>query len=368
MTDNYTVADSVEIYYPRGATVFASVCAVLFSIVGVIGNLITAIALLCCSKLRHHATTAFIISLCVSDLLFCSINLPLTASRYINQAWVLGSTLCKLFPFFFYGNVAVSLLSMVAITINRYILISCHSLYDKLYTPRNICLMLVFAWSFSFSMMIPPLLEVWGHLGLDPPTFSCTILKKDGKSPKKMLFVLGFILPCVVIILSYTCIYWKVRQSQRNLQSHNAVRPKPNSVGPQFLQRREDIRLTRLMLTIFCCFLLCFLPLMLVNVADDEIHYPTIHVMASVLAWASSVVNPFIYAGSNRQYRAAYHKLLCCVGSPGHGDTDYQTGAPAEGGGLTHSHSGSGKTFITDMFQYNAATDNVHTVRANGNE
>lgn len=102
----------------------------------------------------------------------------------------------------------------------RYILISCHSLYDKLYTPRYICLMLVFAWVFSFSMMIPPLVEVWGRLGLDPPTFSCTILKKNGKSPKKMLFVLGFILPCVVIILSYTCIYWKVRQSQRNLQAH----------------------------------------------------------------------------------------------------------------------------------------------------
>lgn len=83
------------------------------------GNLITVIALLRCSKLRHHATTAFVISLAMSDLLFCSINLPLTASRYINQAWVLGSELCKLFPFFFYGNVAVSLLSMVAITVNR---------------------------------------------------------------------------------------------------------------------------------------------------------------------------------------------------------------------------------------------------------
>jgi 7 transmembrane receptor (rhodopsin family). len=84
------------------------------------GNLVTVIALLKCSKLRHHATTAFVISLAISDLLFCSINLPLTASRYINQAWVLGSELCKLFPFFFYGNVAVSLLSMVAITVNRY--------------------------------------------------------------------------------------------------------------------------------------------------------------------------------------------------------------------------------------------------------
>jgi hypothetical protein len=51
----------------------------------------------------------------------------------------------------------------------------------------------------------------------------------------------------------------------------SAVGPKLNSVAPQFLQRREDVRLTRLMLTIFCCFLLCFLPLMLVNVADDEV-------------------------------------------------------------------------------------------------
>jgi hypothetical protein len=39
MMDNYTnVSGSVEIYYPRAAIVFASVCAVLFSIVGVIGE------------------------------------------------------------------------------------------------------------------------------------------------------------------------------------------------------------------------------------------------------------------------------------------------------------------------------------------
>jgi hypothetical protein len=79
-------------------------------------------------------------------------------------------------------------------------------------------------------------------------------------------------------------------------------------------------------------------------------------------------MNPFIYAGSNRQYRAAYRKLLCCVVSQGHGDTAYQTGAPAVEGSLTQSHSSSGKTFITDMFQYNAVTDNIHAIKANGNE
>lgn len=70
-------------------------------------------------KLRGHVTTMFVLSLCVSDLLFCSINLPLTANRYIQQHWGLGPSLCQMFAFIFYGNEAVSLLSMVAITINR---------------------------------------------------------------------------------------------------------------------------------------------------------------------------------------------------------------------------------------------------------
>ena len=83
------------------------------------GNLVTVIALLRYARLRRHATTAFVISLSVSDLIFAAVNLPLTASRYLNEAWVLGQTLCQVFPLFFYGNVAVSLLSMVAITINR---------------------------------------------------------------------------------------------------------------------------------------------------------------------------------------------------------------------------------------------------------
>lgn len=49
------------------------------------GNLITIIALLQHQKLRGHATTAFVLSLCISDLLFCTISMPLTAIRYINK-------------------------------------------------------------------------------------------------------------------------------------------------------------------------------------------------------------------------------------------------------------------------------------------
>ena len=113
-------------------------------------------------------------------------------------------------------------------------------------------------------------------------------------------------------------------------------------------QRKEDLRLTKMMLTIFISFLVCFLPLMLVNVIDDDVKIPTLHVVASVLAWMSSIVNPFIYAFKNRQYQQAFKKLLCC-------DTKY----PGRSGNRTttsqasaQSRTSQSKTFITEMIHY----------------
>lgn len=78
-------------------------------------------------------------------------------------------------------------------------------------------------------------------------------------------------------------------------------------------REREDSRLTAMMLTIFICFVLCFLPLSVVNIFDDKHAYPWINTIASILAWAASVINPFIYAASNRTYRIAYYKLFAAM-------------------------------------------------------
>ena len=54
---------------------------------------------------------------------------------------------------------------------------------------------------------------------------------------------------------------------------------------------------------------------MVVNVADDGVQIPFLHILASVLAWASAVVNPFIYAFKNRQYQQAFIKVIVCKGT-----------------------------------------------------
>ena len=113
---NASLASDVDAGGPalnESATLATGILACLLSSLGISGNLVTVISLAMDKKLRSQATSVFVISLAVSDLLFCSINLPLTAVRYFHRAWTLGPLLCRLYPFFFYGNYAASLISMV---------------------------------------------------------------------------------------------------------------------------------------------------------------------------------------------------------------------------------------------------------------
>jgi hypothetical protein len=161
-----------ELIYPADWCYAASAFAVLFCIFGVLGkdlffslklfpfineftgNSITIIALLKCERLRKHATTSFLLSLTFSDLLFCAIMMPMQAVRYYYRAWTFGDFLCQVFPFVFYSNVCVSMLSMILMTINRYILITFQHLYPKIYTVKLIIVQLFSAWFIAFLIMV----------------------------------------------------------------------------------------------------------------------------------------------------------------------------------------------------------------------
>lgn len=79
----------------------------------------------------HNATAVFIINLTLSDLMFGVFNLPLAASLFVHRAWVHTGFLCLLFPFLRYGLVAVSVFTVLAITINRYVMIAHPRLYHR---------------------------------------------------------------------------------------------------------------------------------------------------------------------------------------------------------------------------------------------
>ncbi|CAK1543191.1 unnamed protein product [Leptosia nina] len=215
--------DEVHLYkdYPEGLLRFATVCCFIFMAIGIPGNLITIIALARYEKVRN-ATAIFIMNLSCSDLLFCCFNLPLAASTFIHRSWIHGRVLCRLFPLMRYALVAASLFTVTAITINRYVIIAHPRLYPKMYKTRNIALMLITIWAVSFGFLIATWFNKWGNFGLDVNIGSCSIIPdKNGRTPKKILFISAFVLPCIAIIVCYTRIFFIVRKTSKNSRPLN---------------------------------------------------------------------------------------------------------------------------------------------------
>ena len=128
--------DSHKSAYPP-VTIFAIVMASIFTIVGFFGNLLTIVALIRIPKLRSQANTKFIMSLALSNFLFCAINNPLNLVYTIQKAEDnYDITVCRITSFFYYSNSAISLFNLVLISFNRYILLCQSSSYDKIYTGK----------------------------------------------------------------------------------------------------------------------------------------------------------------------------------------------------------------------------------------
>lgn len=315
--------------YPKDLLCFGAICFILFAIIGVLGNFVSILALSKCTRLRN-ATTAFIVNLCIADFLFCSFSMPLSALTFIQENWYYGDLLCKLFPLVRYSNGAVSLFSVIAITINRYILIVHPKSYPKVYTKRNMAIMIVTIWITSFLLLLPPLLGVWGTLGLDPDVGTCTILKLNEKSPKMFLYIFAFGLPSIIFIFCYVRIFFVVRKTSRKSQR---IEDKVASRGISFIGRkglvskhyrhsemtvtceehrdRTELRVLRVMLVIFILFLVCYFPVSFVKIFHKEhkLHY--MNVLGYLGVYFSNIINPVVYIVMSKEYRVAYKELFC---------------------------------------------------------
>lgn len=76
--------------------------------------------------------------------------------------------------------------------------------------------------------------------------------------------------------------------------------------------KRNEWRITKMVLAIFLSFVCCYLPITLTKVADKEVRYPAFHILGYIMLYLSSCINPIIYVIMNKQYRQAYKTVVLC--------------------------------------------------------
>lgn len=118
-----------------------------------------------------------------------------------------------------------------------------------------------------------------GEFGYEAHLKSCSIIAKDGRSPKRGLFVLGFLIPCITITICYANIFWVVRRSEMRMRSHSA----PATTGAAGTDCGQGVRpltesewrVTKMVLAIFLSFLVCYLPITITKTVDKDIRFPS---------------------------------------------------------------------------------------------
>ncbi|XP_043212106.1 G-protein coupled receptor moody-like [Amphibalanus amphitrite] len=288
-----------------------------FMVVGLFGNAITIVALLRCPRVRN-VTAAFICSLCVADFSFCLLVLPFEVSRFANGQWLFGDGfICVLFPLLRYWNVGCSLLSIAMITINRFVMIAFNNVYNKIYERRWVVVQILFIWGYSFGMLVPTLAGQWGRFGYHPLLMTCTVVRDaNGNSAKKALFLIGFLIPCIAIVICYVGIFLVIVLSDRRMRRHSVKAGVKETTqqkkSREERRRKNEMRITRMSLVIFLTFLLCYLPVTVSKIKDPFVKYPGLHILGYILCYFSACVNPIIYVIMSKQYRQAYKTVLFC--------------------------------------------------------
>ncbi|XP_058128774.1 G-protein coupled receptor moody [Anopheles coustani] len=365
LEDAYSTFPDETSRFSRALLTFAATATILIMITGIVGNLLTIVALLKYPKMRNVAAI-FIVSLCIADCSFCLIVLPFNAIRFIRGTLLHGeqSLWCTLITFIQYGSVGVSLLCITMITINRYIMIAHYNIYAKVYKTTWIAVMIVTCWLFSYGFQLPTLFGVWGRFGYNKQLGTCSILPDEhGRSSKTAMFIIAFLIPCIIIIICYSRIFWVVHASEKRMKNHsksqcsipNNLRSAVDPAAPlssassssannnsisytasssavkvaggragttttttsandtrDAKAKRNEWRITKMVLAIFLSFVMCYLPITISKIVDKNVSVPVLHIIGYIMLYLSACINPIIYVIMNKQYRQAYKILLFC--------------------------------------------------------
>jgi hypothetical protein len=211
---NYTSEDLSELEikrlnYPRwGHTIFA----VLLLFVELFGFTEICFILLTFFKTKHlrSATNIFVIALCVADLCMLILGCPFSVISAFNGQWAFSKAICVLSGFIVYFLGLTQLYLLVAISVDRYIVIT-KPLQSALITKRVAVLSCIGCYVGGFFWAVLPLAG-WSQYGLEAPGVFCGLdIENTQFSYSLTIFFTCFLFPFIIMCFCYYRIYSTVR-------------------------------------------------------------------------------------------------------------------------------------------------------------
>ena len=313
---NETLARCQRLPLDIKTIVFVITYTIIF-LVGLFGNLLVIAVILKYDNLKT-VTNHYILNLSIADSLFLA-ALPMLITVALAKAWIFGSVLCKVYYALDCINKFTSAFTITVMASDRYIA-ACHPIKSLQYRkPKHARLVLLITWLLSLVVMSPAII----FAQLDQCQRCVIIWSSDGAHQNiysRLFFaytlVLAFLLPVIIISVSYSKIIMKLRKGGHADSAHR-----------RHCQFRKA---TRLVTLVICVFIVCWLPYWIVQVL--LLIAPTtitknlfIYQAATFLSYTNSMLNPLLYAFTNDGFREAFSSAAKCspvVSSHDHRDAN----------------------------------------------
>ncbi|XP_016104144.1 galanin receptor type 1-like [Sinocyclocheilus grahami] len=273
---------------------------------GVLGNSLVITVLAQRKPGQQRSTTnIFILNLSVADLSYLLFCIPFQSTVYILPTWILGAFICKFIHYFFTVSMLVSIFTLSAMSVDRYIAIVHCRKSSYIRVGRHALIGVLIIWVLSFAMATP----VAYYQGIveseDNSTFCWEVWPDHSRRKIYVVctFVFGYVLPLILISFCYAKVLNHLHKKLRNVSKKSEA------------SKKKTAQTVLVVVVVFC---LSWLPHHVVHLWVEFGSFPlnqasfVLRVAAHCLAYSNSSVNPVIYAFLSENFRQAYKQVFRC--------------------------------------------------------
>ncbi|KAM9324842.1 G-protein coupled receptor 26 [Gastrophryne carolinensis] len=304
-------------------------CSLLGLMIGaaLLSNAMVLICFLSCPDIRGQVPALFTLNLTLCNLLLTAINMPLTLAGLIRGQQPGGEGLCRAAGFLETFLTTNSMLSMAALSIDRWVAVVFPLSYHSKMRYQDAALILLYSWLHSLAFPTVALCLSW--VGFHQGYASCTLHSPEPGGSSFLAFMvlfhlLSYLLSFLVLCVTYLQVLKVARSHCRRIdvitmQTLVLLVDLHPSVRQRCLeeQKRRRQRATKKIITFIGTFLLCFTPYVVTRLVEISSSSPISSqwgIASRCLAYSKALSDPFVYCLLRNQYKRCcedlFNKLL----------------------------------------------------------
>uniref|UniRef100_A0A8K9UVN3 Galanin receptor type 1 n=1 Tax=Oncorhynchus mykiss TaxID=8022 RepID=A0A8K9UVN3_ONCMY len=277
-------------------------------LLGVVGNSLVMIVIGKIKARRNRSTTnIFILNLSIADLLFLLFCVPFQATIYSLPEWIFGAFLCKCVHYLVMVCMLVSIFTLVAMSVDRYIAVVHSKKSPCIRNRRNALTGVCVIWALSFIFSIPVAQHqiLTDHPEAPNSSFcwEAWYASASKHTYKVTILVIGYLLPLGLIICCYAKVLFHLHKKMKNMSKKS---------------ERSKRKTAQTVLLVVAAFLTCWMPHHIIAMWVEFGVFPlndasfALRIISHCLAYGNSCINPILYAFLSENFRKACRQVFTC--------------------------------------------------------